>query len=71
MHTCKCEKHCAKSSRGREVLECFVPFKAHSEHENNAHAPIVEGFSNLMPKTFASLKDSDIEDLIGYLKTLN
>jgi len=34
-------------------------------------AVIVEGFSNLMPKTFASLKDSDIEDLIGYLKTLN
>ena len=32
---------------------------------------IVDGFSNLMPKTFASLKESGIEDLIGYLKTLN
>jgi hypothetical protein len=34
-------------------------------------AVIVDGFSNLTPKTFASLKESGIEDLIGYLKTLN
>ena len=34
-------------------------------------AVVVDGYSDLMPKTFASLKESDIEDLIGYLKTLN
>jgi len=34
-------------------------------------AVIVDGYSNLMPKSFASLKESDIEDLIGYLNTLN
>ena len=34
-------------------------------------AVLVDGYSNLMPKSFASLKESDIEDLIGYLKTLN
>ena len=38
MHTSECEKYCVKSSRGREVLERFVPFIANSEHENNAHA---------------------------------
>ncbi len=42
-------------------------------HESivNPSAVIVDGFSNLMPTTFASLKESDISDLIGYLKTLN
>jgi cytochrome c2 len=34
-------------------------------------AVVVDGYSDLMPKSFASLKESDIEDLIGYLKTLN
>jgi cytochrome c553 len=32
---------------------------------------IVDGFSNLMPTTFASLKSSDLDDLIAYLNTLN
>ncbi len=33
-------------------------------------AVIVDGFSDLMPKSFADLKDSDVEDLVAYLKTL-
>jgi hypothetical protein len=31
---------------------------------------IVDGFSDLMPKTFANLKASDVDDLVAYLKTL-
>ena len=34
-------------------------------------AVIVDGYNNLMPKSFASLKESDLEDLVGYLKTLD
>lgn len=33
-------------------------------------AVLVDGFANLMPTTFASLKESDLEDLVAYLKTL-
>ena len=33
-------------------------------------AVTVEGFADIMPKTFASLKESDIADLVAYLKTL-
>ena len=32
---------------------------------------IVDGFPNAMPGTFASMADSDIQDLIAYLKSLN
>ena len=31
---------------------------------------LVEGFENLMPTTFEGLSDTDIKDLIAYLKTL-
>lgn len=31
---------------------------------------VVDGFSNLMPGTFSSLPDQDIDDLVAYLKTL-
>lgn len=31
---------------------------------------LVEGFANIMPATFASLPDSDVADLIAYLKGL-
>ena len=34
-------------------------------------AVVVDGYSDLMPKSFAGLKESDLEDLIGYLNTLN
>ncbi len=33
-------------------------------------AVITEGFTDLMPNTFGGLPDSDIEDLVAYLKTL-
>lgn len=33
-------------------------------------AVIVDGFNDLMPKSFGSLKESDIDDLVAYLKTL-
>ena len=33
-------------------------------------AEIVDGFSNIMPTSFSSLKESDLEDLVAYLKTL-
>jgi cytochrome c oxidase subunit 2 len=33
-------------------------------------AVLVDGFANLMPTTFADLKESDLEDLVAYLKTL-
>jgi cytochrome c2 len=32
---------------------------------------VVDGFSNLMPKTFSRLPQHDVDDLIAYLKTLN
>ena len=32
---------------------------------------VVTDFSNVMPTTFGSLPDSDIQDLIAYLSTLN
>jgi hypothetical protein len=41
MRTCKCEKYCAKTSRGREVLERFVPFIADFEYENYSQATLV------------------------------
>ena len=31
---------------------------------------LVEGYENLMPTTFEGLSDTDIKDLIAYLKTL-
>ena len=31
---------------------------------------LVEGFENLMPATFVDLSDSDLNDLIAYLKTI-
>jgi cytochrome c oxidase subunit 2 len=34
-------------------------------------AVIVDGFNNLMPTSFASLKESDLDDLVAYLNTLN
>ncbi|MBT6706433.1 MAG: cytochrome c [Chloroflexi bacterium] len=35
-------------------------------------AIIVDGFNDLMPKTFGDvLSDSELDDLIGYLNTLN
>ncbi len=34
-------------------------------------AELVDGYANLMPSTFANLKESDIDDLVAYLKTLN
>ncbi len=34
-------------------------------------AEIVDGYTNIMPSTFANLKASDLDDLVGYLKTLN
>lgn len=34
-------------------------------------AELVEGYANLMPTSFASLKQSDLDDLVAYLKTLN
>ncbi len=33
-------------------------------------AVIVDGFADIMPKTFATLKESDIADLVAYLKSL-
>jgi hypothetical protein len=33
-------------------------------------AVLAEGYANLMPTTFADMKESDLEDLVGYLKTL-
>jgi len=49
------------SSKGNDyILESIV----------DPAAVIVYGFNNLMPTTFASLKESDLEDLIAYLKTL-
>jgi cytochrome c oxidase subunit 2 len=33
-------------------------------------AEIVDGFSNIMPTSFSSLKESDLADLVAYLKTL-
>lgn len=33
-------------------------------------AAIADGFQDIMPKTFANLKISDLEDLVAYLKTL-
>lgn len=32
---------------------------------------VVSGFPDFMPKSYGSLPDSDIQDLIAYLKTLN
>jgi mono/diheme cytochrome c family protein len=32
---------------------------------------VLDGFSNLMPKTFSRLPQDDVDDLIAYLKTLN
>ena len=32
---------------------------------------VVDGFPNAMPNIFGSMADSDIDDLIAYLKTLN
>ena len=32
---------------------------------------VVDGFSNAMPNIFGSMGDSDIQDLVAYLKTLN
>lgn len=34
-------------------------------------AEIVDGYNNLMPTSFASLKSSELDDLVAYLKTLN
>lgn len=34
-------------------------------------AYVVDGFSNLMPKTYSRLPQDDVDDLIAYLKTLN
>jgi len=34
-------------------------------------AVIVDGFADIMPKSFKNLKESDIADLVAYLKTLN
>lgn len=34
-------------------------------------AVLVDGFANLMPTSFASLKTSDLNDLVAYLQTLN
>jgi len=34
-------------------------------------AVIVDGYSNLMPTSFSGLKQSDLDDLVGYLNTLN
>jgi hypothetical protein len=31
---------------------------------------LVSGFQNLMPVIYASVSDSDLEDLIAYLETL-
>ena len=33
-------------------------------------AIIVEGFQDLMPKSFADLKTTDLDDLVGYLNSL-
>ena len=32
---------------------------------------IVEGMPDAMPDSFGSLSDSDVEDLVAYLNTLN
>ncbi len=32
---------------------------------------VVSGFSNVMPTTFGSLPDNDVQDLVAYLSTLN
>ena len=37
----------------------------------NPSAEIVDGYLNLMPSSFASLDDSDLDALVAYLKTLN
>ena len=50
------------SARGDDyILESII----------DPEAVIVDGYSNLMPKSFSSLKESDLDDLIGYLNTLN
>jgi len=36
----------------------------------NPGAFVVEGFSNIMPKTYSRLPQDDVDDLIAYLKTL-
>ncbi|MDA1278847.1 MAG: c-type cytochrome [Chloroflexi bacterium] len=41
-----------------------------SESIKDPAAVLTDGFANLMPTTFASLPESDIEDLIAYLKSL-
>ncbi len=33
-------------------------------------AVLADGFSNIMPSSFSSLKESDLADLVAYLKTL-
>ncbi len=37
----------------------------------NPGAFVVDGFNNIMPKTYSRLPQDDVDDLIVYLKTLN
>lgn len=41
------------------------------ESITNPAAIIVEGFQDLMPKSYADLNESDLVDLVSYLNTLN
>lgn len=41
------------------------------ESITNPGADLVDGYANLMPTSFANLKESDLDDLVAYLKTLN
>ena len=41
------------------------------ESITNPAAIIVEGFQDLMPKSFTDLKKADLDDLVGYLNSLD
>jgi|TARA_B100001964_G_scaffold244405_1_gene325759 mono/diheme cytochrome c family protein len=41
------------------------------ESITNPAAVIVEGFQDLMPKSFADLKKADLDDLVSYLNSLD
>ena len=41
------------------------------ESITNPAAIIVEGFQDLMPKSYTNLKKADLDDLVGYLNSLD